>query len=87
MINQVKRKENPLELEHTQEMQKQHVHTFRKGKARVLSSDKIVGDLRHWNVMQNNCKLSTGTHSPFLWRINFKHLIKKLRGDTNVAKK
>ncbi|KAG5610698.1 hypothetical protein H5410_021979 [Solanum commersonii] len=32
------------------------VHTFQKGKAKVLSSRKVVGDPGHWNVVRDNRK-------------------------------
>ncbi|KAK6803434.1 hypothetical protein RDI58_001218 [Solanum bulbocastanum] len=56
-INQVKSIEKPPELDHSQEMQKQQVHTFQRVKARVLSSGKIVGDPGNWNVVRDNRKL------------------------------
>ncbi|KAK4732871.1 hypothetical protein R3W88_025859 [Solanum pinnatisectum] len=56
VINQVNNTEKPLESDHTQETQKQLVHTIQKKKARVLSSGKIVGDPRNWNVVRDNSK-------------------------------
>ncbi|KAH0689462.1 hypothetical protein KY289_016820 [Solanum tuberosum] len=56
-INQVKSIEKPPEPNHSQKTQKQQVHTFQKGKARVLSSGKIVGDPEKWNVVRDNRKL------------------------------
>ncbi|WMV38518.1 hypothetical protein MTR67_031903 [Solanum verrucosum] len=56
-INQVKSIEKPPKPDHSQETQKQQVHTFQKGKARVLSSGKIVGDPGKWNVVRDNRKL------------------------------
>ncbi|KAG5610696.1 hypothetical protein H5410_021977 [Solanum commersonii] len=32
------------------------VHTFQKGKAKVLSNHKVVGDPGHWNVVRDNRK-------------------------------